>query len=182
MYVEDEFVRRAVGRPGIVHPQQRIARTRIESTERGFVGAWKQDELGRGARVADGVDHGLEGVGPGRNIEIIRLVHEAKGDICFPSVRLRELGPEGDEIVVGRASLAYNAVYNAVVPTSIVVNIYDAERTGVKAASHNLIVIGEEARIELTAELTGDEVLPAYGKAKNIEAVVIDKVSHLRRS
>ena len=176
MHIEDEFVCRAVG---ILHPHQREARIRIEATKRGFVGAWEQDELGGGASVADCGHDGLEGVGPDGDVEIMGLVHQTEDDVGLVGVRLRELGPDGDEVVVGRSTVLAN---NAAVPAGIVVDVDDAVSAGGEAGLDQTIVVGKECRVKLTAELMGDEVLPAYRKAENVEAVVIGEMLHLTRT
>ena len=54
-------------------------------------------------------------------------------------------------------------------------------RPSSKARLHNSIVVGEVCSIERITRYIVDKILPTHGKAKDIEAVVVDKVLHLPR-
>ena len=89
----------------------------------------------------------------------MRLVHGAEDDVRLVGVLGRELAPDGVELRVRGAALADDAA----VPASVVVQVDDAVRARSQAGLHELVVAGEESRVEGAAEGVGDEVLPANG-------------------
>ena len=175
MRLVDELARRPVT---IDDARQRRGRIVLEAADGVVVGAGQEDHLCLGAVVADGVDDLLDGGGPGRHVEVVRLVHDAEDDVGLRCVFLGELGPEVGELVVGRSALADDAA----VPSGVVVHVDDAERAGRKARLHDLVVGTEEVCVQRASEVVVDEVLPSDRNAEEVELVILGKVLHLRGS
>ncbi len=87
-----------------------------------IVGAGQQDHVLGGARLTDGRDGRLDGAGPGVDVEIVRLVHEAENDAGRAGILGRQLAPEAGELSVSRSALPDDAT----VPACIVVDVDDA--------------------------------------------------------
>ena len=110
----------------------------------------------------------------------MRFVHEGEDDVRLVRVRLCELSPERDEVVVGRAAVVCAALADGVaVPAGVVVDVDYAMRAGGEAGLHEVVVVGEECRVKLTAKVMIDEILPADGEAEDVEVVVVGEVLHL---
>lgn len=104
----------------ILHLQQCRAGFGWHGLRRGPVIARDEDHLARGARIADGRHDELDRVGPGVDVgDVVGFVHDAEDDLGAGGVFLRQLGPERDELVVGRAALADDLA----VPAGVVVDL-----------------------------------------------------------
>lgn len=141
---------------------------------------WEENEVGRGACLADGGDGGLDGSSPGGDVgDIVRLVHDAKCHLRGRGVLGGELRPERGELSVGHAGLPYDVT----VPASVVVDVDDAEGgAGGEAVLHQGVVVAKVGGIEGAAEVVVDEVLPADRKAESVQAVLGHEVLHLGRA
>ena len=137
MHFVDELVIRAVG---VLHAGQRRGGSICEAADGVVVRSGEKDHLGCGTIVADGGDGLLDGGGPGRHVEVVRLVHQAEDDVGLGGVFLRELGPEVGELVVGGPALADDAA----VPAGVVVHVEDAEGAGREARLHDGVVGAKE--------------------------------------
>ena len=91
-----------------------------------------------------------------------------------------ELSPERDEVVVGRAAIVGAALTDGVaVLAGVIVDVDYAVGAGGEAGLDEVVVVGEEGGVKLTAEIMVDEVLPADGEAEDVEVVVVGEVLHL---
>lgn len=127
---------------------------------------------------ADGGDSGLDGLGPGRDGQVVGLVHDAEDDVGVVGVLGGKRRPESGELVVGRAALADDLA----VPAGIVVDVQDALGPGGEAARHQVVVVGEVGGVEVTADDAVGEVLPADAETEHVQVVVAREVLHLRRT
>lgn len=103
-----------------------------QSGGRGVGAAGHEDHVVRGDGT-DGSHSGLDSVGPGTDCEVMRLVHDAKDDVCVVGVLGCQRSPEGSELVVcgPRGGLADDVA----VPSGVVVNVNDAFGSGVGQAA-----------------------------------------------
>ena len=122
----------------------------------GKVGAGKQDDLRRSAGVSDTGDDFLAGTGPDVDVQVMRLVHEAKDDLVIVGVLLGQANPEIDEVLVGRTALADDAT----VPAAKVVDVNHAVGARVEAGLHEKVKVAKVGVVELAADLVIDNVLP----------------------
>lgn len=72
----------------------------------------------------DGGDGRLDGVGPGADGQVVRLVHDAKDDVCVVGVLCGKRGPESSELLIGGSG--GGLANDVAVPAGIVVDVDDA--------------------------------------------------------
>jgi hypothetical protein len=104
------------------------------------------------------------------------FIHDTEDNLGLAAVLLRKLSPYVRQLRVRWSTLTNNCS----IPSSIVVDIEDAQRcTRVQASLYEAIVLCEVVPIQSTAELVVEQELPAHGETESVERVILDKVVHL---
>jgi len=135
----------------------------------------KKDLLAGSTRSADSSHGSLSGRGPAGDVQVMRLVHEAKDDLAVGLVLGRELAPKVGELSVRGSTLTDDRA----IPASVVVDVDDARSTTGQATLNELVVLAEVGCVKCATEVVVEEVLPANWEAEDVETIILDEVVDL---
>lgn len=125
----------------------------------GKVGSGQENHLRRGTGVTDGGNDLLAGLGPDVDVQIVRLVHQAKDHLVVLLVVLGDLDPEVDKDFVFHSSLANDSA----IVSGKVVHVNHAVGAGFETGIDDLVVGAPVELVQLAVDgVVGDE-LPSGG-------------------
>ena len=106
----------------------------------------------------------------------MRLIHEPHNNTRLVLILRRQLAPQSRKIRRRRPARSTN---DFTIPPRVIMNIDNTMGTRLQARLHQCVILCQVRLIEGTAEDVVDQVLPADGKAEDVEPVVFGKVRHL---